>query len=57
LKQREQFVEHCQADDFRAIALARFISDERLFARLSLILGSGIGNGTKERSTVTSTTT
>ena len=29
--------------------------DWRLFARLSLILGSGIGNGTKERNTVTYT--
>jgi hypothetical protein len=27
----------------------------RLFARLSLILGSGIGNGTKKRNTVTHT--
>jgi hypothetical protein len=38
-----------------SIALARFISIWRLFARLSLILGSGIGNGTKERNTVTRT--
>ena len=38
-----------------SIALARFISTCRLFARLSLILGSGIGNGTKERNTVTYT--
>jgi hypothetical protein len=37
------------------IALARFIPTWRLFARLSLILGPGIGNGTKERNTVTCT--
>jgi hypothetical protein len=40
-----------------SIALARFISTWRLFARLSLILRSGIGNGTKKRNIVTRTCT
>jgi hypothetical protein len=39
--------------DKGSIALAGFISTWRLFARLSLILASGIGNGTKERNAVT----